>query len=251
METKSLDGRRILITRPLAEGEETAARIRAAGGVPLLAPVLELAPPHQPEALATALNQLDRYDGLIVTSVNGARALLAALKPGPSRPPIYAVGEKTAAVLRQAGWQAKLPTQPEDALRLAETILGEHPDAGHFLFLRAEEGREELPARLRATGCQVTLLTAYRMIPTNALPEPVLESLAKQTIDAVLFFSSRTAEVFLQLLPPDLPFPGAAVVAALSPKIAASLASHGIPCPVVAESPNTEELLQALRNHFT
>ena len=53
---------RILITRPDEQAEETAALVRAAGGLPLVYPCLRRAPPSDPRAFRASLLHPDGYD---------------------------------------------------------------------------------------------------------------------------------------------------------------------------------------------
>lgn len=106
-----LAGLRVLLTRPASEAEESARAVRDAGGEALLAPGLELAPPEDREALGAALRE--RHDVIALTSLNAARAVLSAAGAEALAGAFVAVvGERTAAVLREAG--ARVDLVPTD-----------------------------------------------------------------------------------------------------------------------------------------
>lgn len=246
----AMAGKVIVVTRPRPECDETAAWIGRAGGVALCSPVLEIAPPADVAPLREALGRLHSYRGVILTSVNGARALVESLpRERVAWPPLYAVGPKTAAYLRERGFNPVVPERPADGLAMAELL----PDGAGlpYLFLRAEEGREELVACLTAAGCQVSLVTAYRSVAAAGLSAAVVTAWRQQWVDAVTFFSARTAQVFLELLAraggEGYPWP---LVAVNSRQTAAPLLARGIDVAVVSEKPTAESLLAALLAHL-
>ncbi|MBF0137847.1 MAG: uroporphyrinogen-III synthase [Magnetococcus sp. DMHC-1] len=246
-----LTGQTILITRPQPEAAHTARLVEAAGGVPLLAPALVMGPPRDPAPLLAAMTQLASFTGVIVTSAHGAQALLDVLPADGPRPPLHAVGPKTAAVLQRSGYPATMPAQPGDAALLAQTILARYGPGGRFLFLRAETGREALVQILEQAGCTVTLVAAYRADPLAQVPEPVLTALQHGAIHAIPFFSGRSAESFIDALPsPALPWLKQTLIAALSPVTATALRQRNIPVHLVAEQPTAEAILAAIARHL-
>ncbi|MBF0153149.1 MAG: uroporphyrinogen-III synthase [Magnetococcales bacterium] len=251
MNPLALSGRTLLITRPQPGAGQTAALVRKAGGIPLLAPALVMGPPADTAPLHAAMACLGSFAGVIVTSAQGARALLAALPGGGPRPPLYAVGPKTAAVAHQGGYPATLPIQPGDAEVLAQSILARHQPGSRFLFLRAEAGRETLVRTLEQAGCFVTLVAAYRATPVTQLPEAVLVALRQGEVDAIPFFSGRSAEAFLDALPlPLLPWLERTLIAALSPVTADFLRRRGVTVHLVALHPTAEDILATIASRW-
>jgi uroporphyrinogen-III synthase len=57
-----LAGRRIVVTRPAGQNEGLAEMIRAAGGEPIVFPVLEILDLDDTRALVAAVDRLDEYD---------------------------------------------------------------------------------------------------------------------------------------------------------------------------------------------
>src|SRR6185503_19281114 len=88
---------RVLVTRPLPDGERTAAALRARGHQVLLAPLMTVKP--------VAADLSGNWAAVIVSSANALRAVdgsrLAALK----KLPLFAVGERSAIAAREAGFR--------------------------------------------------------------------------------------------------------------------------------------------------
>ncbi|MBF0282918.1 MAG: uroporphyrinogen-III synthase [Magnetococcales bacterium] len=243
-----LRGRRILLTRPQPELDETAQRVAALGGIPLLAPAMVIAPPQEEAPLRHGLQTLADWDGILFTSVNAVRAVERFPLPDV-KPLAYAVGGKTAQSLEAAGWRtAPLPPGVRDGASLAEAMIaagGKQGVAGRrYFFPRAEEGREELAERLRQAGAKVELVIAYRAVASHAIPEEAAARLCAGEVDGALFFSPRTVALFLALLtPPMRQGLARAVLGALSSAVAAALAGGGFPGAVVPDRPEAEALL--------
>ncbi|MEO5345581.1 MAG: uroporphyrinogen-III synthase [Magnetococcus sp. YQC-9] len=244
----NLGNRLILITRPEPGGSETARQIACHQGRPLLAPLTAIQPIEDPAPLQNALLNPSDYDALLVTSANGARALVAALPHGLTPPPLLAVGEKSARELRACGWEVRVPEKAEGGGKLGESLLHWMPEARRVLFLRAEEGREELIRVLTGAGIAVDTVAVYRSVAVKSLPEEVLERLTE--LDAVLFFSPRGAEIFFGLLPEQTKLPKSCRIAALSPLTAATLTRLGVSVDIIPATPDGECLIQALHDYW-
>ncbi len=199
-----LDGKTIAITRAREQAGDLAERLRALGAEPVICPAIAIAPPEDTGPLDAAISRLGRYDWLIVTSANGARALcdrmaargvpVAALRGVR----VGAVGPATAAALAERG----IAVDFVPSAFVAEAILAEIGDvAGRRILLpRADIARETLVEELRARGAQVDDLVAYRTIPGDgaALLAPLLRAGA---VDAVTFASSSAVRYLLDGLP--------------------------------------------------
>ncbi|OSM07009.1 uroporphyrinogen-III synthase [Magnetofaba australis] len=244
-------GKTLLITRPLPEALATQRQAEELGARALLAPMLTIEPPTDPAPLAQAMADLTRFDGIILTSANGARAFLRALPtPMPPLPPCFAVGPKTAAILHSAGIEARAPEGRFSAQALAEQIVQWQGGGKGYLFLRAEQGRDELIDHLRSQGASVTCVAAYRAAATQRLPETVRYALNNNEVDAVLFFSGRTVQSFLAAVGDDGLLKKVTPVC-LSPLTAEALAGHNLPAPLIAAHATSEDLLAAIRDHFS
>jgi uroporphyrinogen-III synthase len=200
MAIQPLHGKRIVVTRPEAQADGLATRLRELGAEPIVCPAIAIAPPADYAPLDAAIARLDTYDRLIVTSANGVRALLGRIAElGRSsavlrRTPIGAIGPATARALEEHGLRAGfVPTA-----FVAEAILDEIGDvAGQRILLpRADIAREALAAGLRAKGAFVDEIAAYRTVPADGARQ-LVAPLKRQEIDAITFTSSSTVRYLL------------------------------------------------------
>ena len=182
---------RLVVTRPLPDGERSAAALRARGHEVLLAPLLRV----EPVVAALAPDFGGNWAGVIVTSANALRAIEG--KAGPLvKLPLYAVGARTAEAAREAGFTT-VHVADGDAKALA-ALIGERAQEipGPLLYLAAEQRAADLEAELKPRGVSVATRVVYRTLALP-LPRALADALAAGRIDAVLHYSKRSAEAFL------------------------------------------------------
>ncbi|MGN7611971.1 uroporphyrinogen-III synthase [Magnetococcales bacterium HHB-1] len=244
-----LKDKTILITRPLPEGQSTASALEKLGAKTLLAPALIIQPPSDPEPFHQAMQHLDQFDAIIITSINGARAFLKYDQP--CNHPFFVIGKKSAQLLRAQGYHVILPNQPQASLALADTIL-KHPTAyQHFLFPQAEIGRPELRETLQKHQRKITVVPAYQAHAIKELPPQILTALTQNQIDAIPFFSGRTAQAFLDAVPDSLFSHIKKVLrVALSPITQEILQKQHLPAQVIAKKATEEAIINALIDHL-
>jgi uroporphyrinogen-III synthase len=251
----SLAGLQVLITRPRGRGETLAAAIRAAGGrvaeVPLLA-VEPLDAQRDAALCETAdirLQQLDRYDVIIVISIN---AVMLGLERAsrfwpkwPAGPRWYAIGAATAEALRQWDIEAIAPSQGmySEAL-LAQPEL-QDMEGEHVLLIRGVGGRETLAETLRARGAIVTYAECYRRV------EPLLDDNARAALTApvdVICVNSAETLVNLWNNLPDAERPAVCARALIVPstRVAEKAQAFGFQHVVVAANAGTAATLDTL-----
>ncbi|NGZ05662.1 MAG: uroporphyrinogen-III synthase [Magnetococcales bacterium] len=245
----SLVNRLILITRPEPGATETARLLHEQGAVALVAPLMIIAPVEDPALLHEALARLSSYDAVLLTSANGARCFSAALPAGITPPPLFAVGHKSASLLKARGWPVQVPDQPMGGEMLGAWLMQQMPAAKKVLFLRAEDGREEMIELLTRAGKEIETIPVYRSLPQTRLPDAVIERLPD--IDAIPFFSPRSAELFFELLShtPATLAPHTLIVA-LSPLTAATLRQKGIRVDLLAKGRDDQGVVDALADYW-
>ncbi len=182
---------RALITRPSGDAELLAEALRTRGVESAIAPMLAIEP------LPDVDLDLSDVQAVLLTSSNGARAFAAATDDRGVR--IFAVGDSTARVAR--------------ALKFfrVESASGNVEDLGHLVSkqLNAKDGpilhaagqvvARDLSGVIINAGFTLRRLVLYRAIPATAMPGTATAALSAGTIDAVLFFSPRTAATFVTL----------------------------------------------------
>src|SRR5213592_5023183 len=75
-----LSGLRALVGRARHQASALSSGLKALGADVIEIPFIEIRKPHSYEPLDSALKKIDKYDWLILTSVNGANALADRMK---------------------------------------------------------------------------------------------------------------------------------------------------------------------------
>lgn len=136
---------------------------------------------------------------VVLTSSNALPGLDDPLR----RLPIFAVGAATAQAATAAGC-ASVETAGGDGVELAALVRSRLPaGAGTVLHVCGEEVRDGLEAALVEAGYAYQRLVVYRTEAAARLAPRTVQALEGQELDAVLFYSPRTAQIFAQLVERD------------------------------------------------
>ena len=159
----------VVITRPRAQADALAERVRAAGREPVLLPLLDIAPLDDDSALRAVLNRLADFAMVAFVSPNAIDAAFAHLDGWPSGVTLAVLGEGSRAALLRHGVDercAHIVSPPDNGRSDSESLLASldlRPLAGRqVLIVRGESGRELMADGLRAAGAVVTTVAAYK-----------------------------------------------------------------------------------------
>jgi uroporphyrinogen III methyltransferase/synthase len=196
----SLAGLRVLVTRPRHQAAGFITLLEQAGAVPLVVPTIAIVDPVSWGPTDAAIRQLDGYDWLIFTSVNGVHFFLRRLAERGISPatlqgrPIICIGPKTAAALAEFGIDTRVLPDRYQAEGLLEALNGTTVAGLRFLLPRAEKAREILPETLRARGATVDVVAVYRTVfpPASARRLDALLDGTEPPPDLLTFTSSST-----------------------------------------------------------
>jgi uroporphyrinogen-III synthase len=228
---------RILVTRPLEDGVEIAAQLALRGHQALLAPLLE--PRFHTGPPLEETGDLDDVQAILATSANGIRAL----KTRTARRDIavYAVGPQTAQEARSSGF-SNVRSADGDAKTLAEATMGWASRQGVLLHVCAQDAPGTLAQLLGEGGFTVRRHALYSIESAPQLPAEARAALQEGALDAVMFFSPRTARIFAGLAH-DLPTDGLAALC-ISPATAQALGGIVFARTLVASRPNQQAMLE-------
>lgn len=214
---------RVLVLRPQPGADRTASRAAAIGLDPVLAPLFTV------HALPWSVADPDRFDALMLTSANGARAAASNLR-AVSTLPCYAVGEATAAAAQAGGLQPIL-VGSGDGAALVHAMERDGVRAALHLC-----GRDRTP--LPPTSIAIEAIAVYAAEAISELPVQAQSALTQGAL--ALLHSQRAARLFARLL--NRPRAGVSI-AALSPAVAAA-AGTGWRHAVIADKPRDDALLE-------
>ena len=229
---------KVLVTRPAEDGAEIAKRLAAMGHEALLAPLLRI------EFLAGPPLSLDDVQAILATSANGVRAL--ARRTSVRDLPLFAVGPKTAAAAQEAGF-VRIRNAAGDAAALAvHAREWADPAKGPLFHAAGEEASGALAETLRAAGFQVRRENLYRVIPVQDMPPEAAGPLAQGAVDAALFFSPRSAEIFAACMRQAGLGARSVVAVCISENTAKALGDAKFREIRIAAAPNQDSLLATL-----
>lgn len=204
MSARRLEGLGIVITRPKSAAEALARALEREGAQAFVFPALEIEAAPPTPAQREAVEHLHEFGLAIFISANAVErglALARAIAPWPGGTRVAAIGEATAAALRNSGFDAVIsPRERHDseallALPQLRSVKGER-----IIVFRGEGGREHLREVLEARGAQVEYVECYRRTRPRTDPAPVIAAWARGAIHAVSALSSETLENFLAMV---------------------------------------------------
>ncbi len=257
-EKRPLFGRSVVVTRAREQASGLAASLEALGAEVVQFPAIRIEPlPDEP--LQAAVEELDSYDFVIFTSVNGVHLFWQAMrKTGRDARAfagcrLVAIGPATAEALEGHGLHADIVPDKYVAEGVIEAIQKFGPLPGkRFLLPRAAQAREILPDALRQGGAVVDVLPCYRTVPEAAPAATILERIKAGDVDCVTFGSSSTVENFLSLVPAGvLREHPEVVLAAIGPVTAQTLRRHGLEPSLQPEEYTIPALVKALVRYYS
>lgn len=259
-EQMPLFGRRILVTRSRSQASELVDRIEELGGEPYEFPVIETIMPigeDKLENIRLAMNEIESYDWVFFTSVNGVDYFFRHLDEAGldvrslHRAKIAAVGPATIEALRRRGIRCEAPPERFDAEGMIEAY-GERLLSGERVLLpRGVLARGWLSETLRSRGLGVTELDTYETILTGEDDEDLLDLLQDGKMHAVTFTSSSTVRNLLAVLKRmgadnAVELLNRATIACIGPQTAKTAEESGLRVDLLAKEATIDSLLDAL-----
>ncbi len=208
-ETKPLFGKRIVVTRARAQASGFLQKLSALGAECLQFPTIEIVPPDSFDPLDTAVSNLDTYQWLLFTSVNGVKYFLKRLHHlgkdvrDLKGLKIGAIGPKTAQEWERFGITPDLVPHEYRAEAVVEAFRKWKPEGVSILLPRAAQAREILPHELRKMGARVDVVDAYKTVTPTGDTSHIRDLLESGTIHMVTFTSSSTVTNFTSMFGAD------------------------------------------------
>lgn len=250
-----LCGRRILTTRPRVAAHAQRDRFLELGADAVALPCLKLEGPEDPEGFAQIVASVGDYDGVVLSSPAGVKALVQALSQlgldasALGGPTVVAVGRATASACAAAGFAPDIvPAQP----RLEGIIqaLAERSALGlRWMHVRARDGRPQLRDAISAAGGHYQLAVGYRA--ERPSPPPGVIDWVLGGIDAVCLHSGRTGQHLRETLLEHAPDRSdeilrRACIVSAGPVTTQALKEQGLEVAATAVSPGDDGMLQAV-----
>lgn len=206
-QNRPLSGCRVLVSRAKKQAGALSSQLRDLGCEVIEIPFIEIRKPKSFRALDVALGNLDSYDWLILTSVNGVEALferMARKKLNASalaHLKITAIGPATRAAIQKHGLSVTV-TPKEYVAESVVSALRRRVKGKRVLLVRAKVARDVIPRELRKVAAAVDVIEAYETAAPKSSATKLRSLLTReeQKPHAITFTSSSTVRNFVGLL---------------------------------------------------
>ena len=209
-EERPLFGQRILVTREHSLGFEPLAEL---GAEIIEFHTVKIVPPKSWDELDRAIDAIQSYDWLILTSGNGVKYFFRRLfeKETDIRElkgiKICAIGSKTASMINKFGINVDLIPEKFKAEGLIKSFEEQYGKTGlknvRFLLPRAETAREVFPDRIRELGGEIDVPPAYRAAKPETQGRRLKRFFKEGKITVATFTSAATFNNFMDMMGED------------------------------------------------
>jgi uroporphyrinogen III methyltransferase/synthase len=247
LERRPLHRKRVVVTRARAQASGLATALRTLGADVVELPAIRINPCIDSSDVRRAIDAIQSYAVICLTSPNGVRLLFEALDHAGldaralAGAVVAAIGPGTAQALADNGIAADIVPERFVAEALVEALERVEVTDRPVLVARAAEARDVLPDALRERGAKVDVVALYetqREDPTEGAIE------AAQHADYVTFTSSSTVSNLVDALGDRLP--AAARVVSIGPITSEAARAAGLEVAVEAERHDIDGLIEAL-----
>lgn len=262
-ESKPLFGKTIVVTRSRAQASDLSMKLIDLGAEVLEFPTIRITDPESWKPVDEAVRNIEVYDWVVLTSVNGVDQFFSRLEEMDSDARslagcrVAAIGPATAARCMDRGIRPDYVPEEYRAEGVLEGFIERGVGEGSRVLLpRALEAREVLPDTLRERGAIVDVVPVYRTVQ-GAGETSVVQRLAEGSVDCVTFTSSSTVKNFFALAEEGLP-EGTKVadvmrdvlVASIGPITSDTAHELGLTVAVEAAEYTIPGLIQAVCDHY-
>lgn len=280
---KPLHGVRVLVGRARHQAGALSGELRKQGADVIEIPFIQIRKPRSFKPLDAALKNLNTYDWLILTSVNGVEAMWerkkklglpfppnreerdskrpkhgAASSTRDKRLQIAAIGPATKKAIEQRG--AQVDVVPKEYV--AESVvrsLKSKVNGKRVLLVRAKVARDVIPRELRRAGARVEVVEAYETIVPRASRvrlQRLIDNPSRRP-HVVTFTSSSTVRNFIEMLGGRKNGRARAaqlqgiLLASIGPVTSATLGEFGLPVQIAAREFTIPGLVSAIAKAVT
>lgn len=190
----SLNGLRVLNTRPLGQAEGLSQAILNAGGISILLPTLAIE--ATPNTWLNQLPDLTSIQHAIFISTNAVNYFYKELKQQsiswPATIHTTAIGKASAAAL--AKWNIRIDPLPliADSENLLQLDLLQQVKNQTILLVKGEDGRMDITNTLLTRGGHLISLAVYRRVLPSIDPQHLQSLWHHDAVDIILFTSQQS-----------------------------------------------------------
>ncbi len=203
---RPLFGKRIVITRARAQASSLVSKLSRLGAQCIEIPTIKIAPPEDISPLKKSIENIDIYDWLVFTSVNGVKFFFDTLFDmgkdvrSLGHLKLACIGPVTKERLQDYGIISDILPETYRAESVIKAFSNIELKNKKILLPRAKKARTILPEELTKMGAKVDEVVAYETLLDMDKKEELINLLQDSKIDAVTFTSSSTVSNFISLL---------------------------------------------------
>ncbi|MEN9916158.1 MAG: uroporphyrinogen-III synthase [Pseudomonadota bacterium] len=200
----SLNGLRVLITRPMHQAHSLIEQIQKYEGIAVHFPTLDIIPSKNIKKIELSIKKLNQYDFVIFISPNSAYYIAKSIHRicsfWPKNLKILATGPGTALALTQCDLPChEYPKNDFSGKGILKLATLQNVNQKKFLIIKGEGGRAYLAESLKARGAQVDNLNVYK----RQLPKIDKSNIPNQkSIDIIICTSHSGLKNLVSLLYP-------------------------------------------------
>jgi len=253
-----LAGKRIVITRAVAQSSELFQKLSQRGAFPASLPLVSFSAPQDYAPLDAALRRWQEFDWVLFTSANAVQsvasrsaALGLALDQVGTNPRIAAVGPATKDEATRSILHVDHVAKTHLGIALAEELTPQLRDKSVFLP-RSDRANPDLPAALKQLPAKVTEVVAYRTLPPSDVDRDFVTKVLGHESDAAIFFSPSAVHNLAGLLGKKAlaELQDKIAIAAVGPVTSSALREYGVRQIVTAADTTAAAVIEALESHF-
>lgn len=189
---KTLQGLRVLNTRPKKQAQRLTQEILAVGGSAIECPALEIIPAY--DHWIDTLPHLDQVQHAIFISANAVHCCFDALGKRQIHWPTHinniAIGRASAEALKEHQIQAHELPKKSDSEHLLELESLKHIKHQSLLLFKGEGGRTHLEEHLIKRGAHLSILTVYRR-ELPKVSQKLIDSIWQDDLVDIILFTSE------------------------------------------------------------
>lgn len=246
--TNTLQGLRILNTRPKDQAAELSSKIRAAGGMVIESPALEIIPTD--DSWHQRLTALPTVDSAIFISKNAVLFAFNTLKKHqihwPDTITTIPIGKGTAKTLETLGITvADIPASQDSESLIQLSCFQRVPQ--NILLFKGMGGRDVIERQLSDRGHRMTSIAVYRRRIPSFRPDFIKSIWQENQVDIILLTSAQSLlNLFVMFGSEGKAWLQTKTWLTISPRLAKTAQDAGIKNIIVASPDTIIESLESL-----
>jgi len=255
-DNRPLFGKRILVTRAYRQASTLSRLLAERGAQPIELPAIDIQTVTDSEELDQAISNLEHYQWIIFTSVNGVAAFWQQLHDlkwdsrALSGLRIGAIGPATAQALEIRGIIPDHVPQVYTTEGLVAGLKNQNIVGQQLLLPRADIADKELVQGICQLGAFAHGVIAYRTVPVTEAISQAKQMIISGKIDVITFTSSSTVSNLVAAFGEEPLAINQTKVACIGPKTAETAAKVGLSVDIVAREQTIPGLVTAMEEYF-